>query len=190
MKFRYALSFHLTPRKKYIKLSCNTYIYIHILSPYVTSQSIKIVWKSTAQLLFGSHPHGWCSECVPLPICRGLGRGVGSQQPREQKSLREASLLLNQLGRLCRILLDSVPDFPSGKGAGEFLPEESFFDPSCFSSIFIVCSSADPEVYGIWLLWRSWIEARSQGSLSLDAPQPQSDLRWSWGSFNKMRSDG
>lgn len=116
------------------------------MSPYVTSQSIKIVWNSTAHCLVHTHMVGVPS--VPLPdICRGLGRGVGSQQPREQKSLREASCwgpdwtLISCAAAHSKPIRETLSDsvgfcsrFSIRKGAGEFLPEESFFDPSCFSS--------------------------------------------------------
>lgn len=193
MKFRYALSFHLTPRKKYIKLSCNI-IYIHIMSPYVTSQSIKIVWKSTAQLLFGSHPHGVPS--VPLPdICRGLGRGVGSQQPREQKSLREASCwgpdwtliscaaqLLNQLGRHCRILLDSVPDFPSEREPEDFFRKNHFLIHHVFHRMFSWWSWSG----SIWLHMAPLeVVDRSKISRLVESWCPSAAIR-----PYKMRSDG
>ena len=150
------------------------------MSPYVTSQSIKIVWKSTAQLLFGSHPHGVPS--VPLPdICRGLGRGVGSQQPREQKSLREASCwgpdwtliscaaqLLNQLGRHCRILLDSVPDFPSEREPEDFFRKNHFLIHHVFHRMFS------------WWSWSGsiWLHMAPYGSFGGRGSKQDLKARW------------
>ena len=104
---------------------------------------------------------------------RGLGRGVGSQQPSQQESLRKVQSGLSGAGIL---ILGCLKLKHGWKGRNMTCDRFQVWHERHYShywSCQVISSCELISCSPFSFPWRSWIESRSQASLSLDATRPR-----------------